>query len=90
MYACVSNPSFHQAANTGVAPMKVEEEGWLYPGIPLDVEVRIYIYILYSTSEQVYCRLTPLQKTDGTGAYFALYKYECLDVMFRMVLLVYS
>ncbi|CAM9462556.1 unnamed protein product, partial [Ascophyllum nodosum] len=27
-----------EAANKGVAPMKVEKEGWLYPGIPLDVE----------------------------------------------------
>ena len=66
--------------------MKVEKEGWLYPGIPLDVEVRIYI--LYSTSEQIYCRLIPLRKSNRTGACFALYKYECLDVMFKMALLV--
>lgn len=34
-------PSFHQAANKGVAAMDVDEDGWPYPGIPLDVEVRV-------------------------------------------------
>ena len=69
----------------GCRPDEGRGRGMALPGHP---PRRGGTYIYCTVSKQVFCRPTALRKTDQTGACFALYKYECLDGITCVLLII--